>query len=313
MAVSKPRILLLHPARPSQARNTFCTPVINWFQNLAMQGKIDLQVEGLPSDSEGMGTSCPPLKAADPARIDGIVTIALISEQYLADLAALRIPMVVLDHQPLPSASVDSVAFNNMPAAENLGRRITNLGHRDALYVSRFLRDPLAVANADPFIEAPSSAERRNGLIQAFEGTQTNMWGIFPWHTFGGPIGADARADARWRMDKTFGQIGKYPDCIVTVDYAVAEEFHLLLQERGLSVPKDISLATFQLHPYCEEQPQRLHVSHMRYDYLQMAAEGWRLLSARLASPTARAAPPQAAKVGSTFFDCGTLADRRAV
>ena len=40
---------------------------------------------------------------------------------------------------------------------------------------------------------------------------------------------------------------------------------------------------------------------------------GWRLLSGRLSSDAARAAPPQAVKIGSTFFDCGTLADRRAV
>jgi hypothetical protein len=125
---SVPRIILLHPIKP-QFKIGFCTPVIHWYQNLAMQGKIELTVVG-PTAELGKGISHPPLDAVDPSKFDGVVAVAIVNEPFLADVATRGLPTIVLDHQPLPATAIDSVAFNNTASAENLGRRVTNLGHR---------------------------------------------------------------------------------------------------------------------------------------------------------------------------------------
>jgi len=294
------RILVLHPLNAAEVHQAWATPMVAHFANLHRQGTIDAQLVG---PHAGQFRALNTVKTDD---FDGIVTIGLTSEQYLAELAERRLPMVVLDHKP-QSAAVDSVCFNNQLAGENLAKRIASLGLREILYVSRFFRDAKPAPGADPIIEMPASAERRIGLLQGAAGSATMIWPLFPWYSGGGGILADAKTDSRWRLAHTIRQAEHWPDCIVTVDYSVAEEVVGLLAEQGLSVPRNLALATFQVFPHCDGHAPAHQLSHMQGDYLQMAEVGWRLLAARLNGGPARSAEPQSFMVDMKFADHGTL------
>lgn len=305
----KPRILILHGMRAEVAKKSYATPILDWFEDLGRRGIIEPLMIGVRPDSTTMH---PPLDAARRGNVDGIVSVALFSEEYLSDLAACNIPLVILDHEPLMKLA-DSVAFDNVGAAAQLGREIVERGHRNILYVSRYVRDPRPVAHADPRIEAIASQERRGGLMTACEGSSAAIWGMLPWHSFGAltsSTGSDALTDARIRLKRMLDQAGRPPDCIVAVDYAVAEDMYSLIQEFGWRVPENVSLATFQLHPYVAEHPLWLKISHMSMDYGLMAEEGWRLLSARM-KKGGSAAPIQNSRISAIWLDFGSVVDRR--
>lgn len=304
----KPRILILHNMRDYESGHGFATPIIDWYEELGRRKVIEPQVVGLRKNSKDVN---PPLEAVRRGHVDGIVAVALVSEQYLGELAAFKIPMVVLDYEPLMKIA-DSVAFDNVAAARQLGCVIAGLGHRDILYVSRFIPDFNPVANANSRIEATASLERRGGLMLGCEGTSATLWGMLPWHSFGGvtsSTGADGMTDARLHFKKMIEQAGRPPDCIVTVDHAVADDMLVLTRELGLRIPEDVSMATFQVNPFFADHPETLKISHMSMDYRLMADEGWRLLSARM-QKSGRAAQIQNKRLGSTWLDHGSVRDR---
>jgi len=296
---SKPRILLLHYGATGQVGQSFMAAVARVFEDIAHQGQIQLCEVGIDQDEAAL------LDAA--RKVHGIVTISIGSDSFLADLALLQKPMVVLDHEPL-GRKVDSVSFDNFGAAEELGKKIVELGHRDVLYVSRFYLDPKPMKGAETQIESMPSADRRNGLARAFEGTDVTLWGLFPWFSHAGGISHDAKSDARWRLDKTIKEVGKTPDCIVAVDYSVSEEIVALLRERKLTVPRDVSMADFQIFPRYAASDGCQPSTHMQLNFTQLGQEGWRLLSARLKNdPSSQ----QRLRLKCSFIHQGTLADRR--
>ncbi len=303
----RPRILILHGMKPG--RRSFSSPIVEWYEDLGHRGLIEPIVLGASAASMD---NHPPMDAVNQTKPDGIVTAALYSDEDLSGLLALKVPLVVLDHEPLMKIA-DSVGFDNVGSARQLGQLIIERGHKDILYVSRVITDPHPVANADPRIEAIASQERRGGLMTAMEGTSATIWGMLPWHSYGAitsSTGSDAKTDARFRLKKLIAQAGRPPDCVVAVDFSVAEEMHALIQEFGWRVPEDVSLATFRLNPYVADDPSTLKISHMSMDYNLMAEAGWQMLSARL-KKGGSTAPIHTQRLSTIWLDFGSVIDRR--
>ncbi|HYF48137.1 MAG TPA: substrate-binding domain-containing protein [Planctomycetota bacterium] len=299
---TKPLILLLYYGASARRNGSFMSSTIEVFEKAADAGEIELYSTGTDISDDVL--------REEAQRADGIVTISIGNDLFLNDLGRLNKPMVVLDHDPL-GGNADSVCFDNFAAAEELGKKIVALGHRDVLYVSRFAKDLKAVEGANPHVETTPSSDRRNGLARAFEGTDVTLWSIFPWYSGGGGISNDAKTDARWRFANTIQQVGKMPDCIVNVDYSVSEEFIAILAEHNLQVPRDLSMADFQIFPRYEKREQ-LPMSHMRLDFTQMGQKGWRLLRDRLHDRELRNAPPRRVRLKCAYVDEGTLHQRGA-
>jgi DNA-binding LacI/PurR family transcriptional regulator len=296
--MNAPRIMVLAPQQKTFSKTSFLSSAIHFFRDLAQKNQI------VPSFASQEQSDTELFALA--RQVDGIITLSIGHDLFLAELAQFK-PTVVVDHEPL-SAHADSITFDNVAAGQELGALIAKLGHRDVLYVSRFARDLKAIRGADPFVESQPSIDRRTGLAAALAGSDTALWGLLPHFSTNTGDAASAKRELLSRLKRIVSQSKKTPDCIVTVDASMSEDVLEMLMELKLQVPKDVSMADFEIYPPYENTKKKYLLSTMRIDISQLGVKSWKVLSQRLES--GMSSPLQRIRIKCAYLDRGTLKKR---
>lgn len=158
-------------------------------------------------------------------RIDGFLLVpAGDKAESVRLIQKQKIAMVILDRN-IPNVDVDIVRGDSFDGAYQLTRHLIELGHKQIVILS----GPQNIS---------TSVERVEGYRQAIEeaGLIYNSENVF-WGSFSQNMGAEMARQAL--------KITPRPTAFVAVNNFIANGAWQTIDEAGLSVPEDISLATF--------------------------------------------------------------------
>lgn len=134
-------------------------------------------------------------------------------------------PLVILDRN-LPEVAVDTVRGDTYGGAYRLANHLLTLGHRE-----------LAILTGPHHVS--TSVERVDGVIQAL---QEQGLTIDQRHIIYGEFSVESGYAMAQQL---LNQPGHVPTAIVTCNNFIAVGLSQLLRERGLCVPQDLSVVTF--------------------------------------------------------------------
>lgn len=158
--------------------------------------------------------------------MDGLVVIGFCSQDYTYLRNHMRIPFVVYDGFCEEPERFFNITIDNYGGGFQMGELFRKYGHRQALCLS------------DNKIDV--DLERYNGFAAGFAPGAAGFMLI--------PMGRKDRQDFYKRNIKKFHQISAV---FAVSDYYAIDLIHFL-QENGLRVPEDISVAGFDDIPMCE-------------------------------------------------------------
>ena len=155
-------------------------------------------------------------------RVDGVVLSPVFntpeSTRFLQDQG---LPVVVLDY-PMPDNDVDTVRCDSISAARDLTEHLIALGHTKIAMLS----GPEAIVTARERATGYSESMRAHGLEPAVQfGSYTPQGG--------------------YRMAKDALKSKDRPTALVTANNFIAEGASRAALELGISIPGDVSIATF--------------------------------------------------------------------
>jgi len=105
----------------------------------------------------------PPLAAVREARYDGILTLSVVQEEWIADLLALGIPTVLVDYpNDRFSTAADQVFFDPFPGYRAVVRAFAERGLKRIHFVGGWIHTPYARSadmHRDPDFYAPGKAQ----------------------------------------------------------------------------------------------------------------------------------------------------------
>lgn len=189
----------------------------------------------LSTEIEAQGQFMMVKKAKNPEEViqfasmwnmDGLVVIGFCDQDYMYLRSHMRIPFVVYDGFCQNPERIFNITLDNFNGGVQVGRHFRALGHEKALCV------------ADN--EIGVDHERYLGFREGFGPGQTDFL-LIPMHR------EERREFYRRNLDKLRG---------VTAVFAVSDYYAIdlirFLQEQGLRVPEDISVAGFDDIPMCQ-------------------------------------------------------------
>lgn len=156
-------------------------------------------------------------------RVDGIILLSPLDENvYLWQLKKKNIPFILLDNQIIhPSAT--QILVDNYQGGYDVTRHLLDLGHRSIGFIGA----------SRVYL---SSIEREKGFREALRERGIQPLGL-EWGRF--DFGTGYRITKRWLEE------GKLPTAIFAADDHIAFGAINALQEAGLKVPGDISVAGY--------------------------------------------------------------------
>jgi DNA-binding LacI/PurR family transcriptional regulator len=298
----KLRVGFLNWSYAKDLEKTYCGDLYMYFANLAKRGEIDLKVLGRPLKE---GAPFPPLEDVKAARFDAIVSNGIWNHDYLSELAAMKIPVVSCDHDPI-GQPFDAVIFDGISAGVLLGKLLLEKKHTDVLFFTRLRYDPAAPRGTDPFIEDPTYIERKMGVQRALVGSSAEFWPVILLK----PMQSKELGP---KVKELFGRItaemDHWPTIVIAPDSGIAAEARKAIESHGLEIPRHISLAAFHAPGPTKDEKAMQLLSHVTYSWVEMAENAWKMLRARLAGVQA---PPKCVRLQAQFVDGGTVAERRA-
>ncbi|MHC4715349.1 MAG: substrate-binding domain-containing protein [Planctomycetota bacterium] len=212
----------------------------------------------------GKPVACEEILRAGP---DGAVLVGIPFNDYIAELARRDLPIVVLDHcaRDIP---LDYVVCDNAGAMAAVIRHLAKLGHRRAAYATFPLSrsvDSDSVELRDAFFssagEAGLSAHR-------------------PLYELDDDVRA---APAARELVEALRPGPTAPTAVVTDDTATADRVIACLEQAGLRVPQDVSVAAAGgARP---EAPEARSITCCHMDFHAMGAKGMELLELRCHGP----------------------------
>ena len=158
--------------------------------------------------------------------MDGIVVIGFCEQDYTYLRSHMRIPFVVYDGCGGQPERILNITIDNFDGGQQMGRHLRELGHETALCIS----DNAACVDL----------ERFRGFCKGFAPGRAELLVI--------PMQKKQR-HAFYRE-----QLGRFRQ--VTAVFAVSDYYAIdlmhVLEEQGVSVPEDLSIAGFDDTPVCE-------------------------------------------------------------
>ncbi|MBI3828418.1 MAG: LacI family DNA-binding transcriptional regulator [Planctomycetes bacterium] len=296
------RVGFLNWSHIEYIEQSYCADLYLYFKNLAERGEFELVSIGraLKNNSKPF----PDLEAVRAAKLDALVSNGIWSHDYLAQVAALSIPVVSVDHDPT-GQPFDSVIFDGISAGVVLGKLLLEKKHTDVLFFTRLRFDPAAPRGSDPFIEDPTYMERKMGVQRALVGSDAEFWPVMP--LMPGPD-EEVGPKVREMFKRITAEMGHWPTIIIAPDVGIAGGAQKVIAEHGLEVPRHISMATFHAQGPSSDTKEITPFSHVTYDWVEMAENAWKMLRARLAGVQA---PPKCVRIQARYVDRGSLAERR--
>lgn len=298
----KLRVGFLHWTYVKNIEKSYCGSLYSYFANLAARREFDLVTFGRIFKTEAK--PFPDLGAVKAAKLDAIVSNGIWSHDYLAELAALKIPVVSCDHDPL-GQPFDAAIFDGISAGVILGKVLLEKHHTDVLFFTRLRYDPAAPRGSDPYIEDPTYLERKMGVQRALVGSDAEFWPVMSLKPM-------PEKEQSQKLKEMFGRLtaemGHWPTIVIAPDVGIASIARNIVKEHGLEVPRHVSMATFYAPGPLQTDEEMKTLSHVTYDWVEMAENAWKMLRARLAGVQA---PPKVVRLQARYVDGGSLAERR--
>ena len=205
--------------------------------------------------------------------------------KYLDYMTSNHMPFVLLDRR-VDQMEADTVRCDDLQGGYLAGEHLVNLGHRKFLFLS-------GVSNNS------SQIERLGGFLQAVRdrGIPEDAVRTVPGLEVEAAMAGNSIGDLLWPMDYT--AIVSFRD---EVSYQVLRALH----EKGISVPEDISLISFD--NLNAENAALPDLTSIYADGQNIAVIGVKLLLERINDPSL---PPRSVVLPVRVFDQGTTAPPR--
>lgn len=166
------------------------------------------------------------IKFASMWNMDGIVVIGFCDQDYMYLRSHMRIPFVVYDGFCNNFERILNITIDNFDGGYQVGSYFKEIGHRNALCISDN--------------EIGVDRERLRGFQKGFASGSVEVLTI--------PM----RKEERWQFyQQHFDSIKKVSAVFAVSDY-YAIDMMCFLNEQGISVPEDISVAGFDDIPMCQ-------------------------------------------------------------
>lgn len=207
--------------------------------------------------------------------LKGVIVLGKVATAALRDYEKLRVPVAVADHPGKPF-KLHAAGADNAGAVAQLLERLQALGHKRIAFLRRM--HTRGVHEVEP--DSRARQEAFEALHRGAKGA-----GVYSVFSRDGPDAPAFRALLAARPRYTAAIAG---------DTGIAELLRQAAAERGLQVPKDLSVATFapenDAHPF----------TSVRFDFAEIGRRAARLLD----QPKS---PPQHVKVPGTWFEGRTV------
>jgi LacI family transcriptional regulator len=225
-------------------------------------------------------------------RVDGIIVAPATSLQLDHLHRALRTTPIVLIDRKAPALGVDTVVIDNYTAAFNATRHLIDLGHERIAVTSNASRP----TPDGPYIS--SISERFDGIRAALRAAGLtpgpDMFWIGGWKS-----SPDNAVDARFSGSPR-------PTAILATDSLVALSTLTAAVRAGLSIPRDLSLMTFDSSPWSEAFHPALSVVSQPVQEL-----GERATAMLIERAEGYAEPPREIQLQSTLIERESTARAR--
>ena len=172
-------------------------------------------------------------KLIEERKVDGLILVGEMSHSFISNLKAKDIPIVLVDHY-IENSGLDAVVTDNAKGTADMIKYLADLGHRQI----GFLGATLEHGSFMERFEGYKAAMRKNHLELNDDFVQTGLL----WNGYG-------------IMEKMF-RLEKLPTAIFTCNDLMAIRAMAAIQDKGMKIPEDISIAGFddidmseQIHP----------------------------------------------------------------
>lgn len=192
--------------------------------------QIDVQIVALRATSK----DTVPVPARDIVlRVDGIILLGVVNEQYIAEFTREAVPLVLADGQT--AEPIHCISVDNTQAVDLAMDHLHSLGHRRIAYVDAQSKDDLASPDQPTWIDSFDTHERREAYLAALSRLGLDYRRSFPSIDDDPTRLETAVAGLRRDRDR--------PSAILTYDDSTAVHLARALSRLGLRVPDDISVA----------------------------------------------------------------------
>lgn len=223
--------------------------------------KFECKWKVLCLDSERGEVFGPSIERIAEVEFEGLVSLGIMDEDYIADLAKLGKPLVVLDFSP-NKTRVDSVSVESFKCGYRSTQQLIDLGHREIAFVGS-ARGPRGLGG--PYPEADSLLNQ-SGYMAAL--LQNDI-----------PFDTERVIDPLKDQDLTERLkhllLGRSPRVTAIVTYGQHKRVLAFAKKHQIGIPDRLSLIAY---PFNEE----LSVTGMRVDLEAMGRAGIQLLMERI-------------------------------
>jgi LacI family transcriptional regulator len=219
----------------------------------------------LANSAEDRDLEVASIRALRERRVDGLLLahVARSSPDLVRSIQQDGLPIVLIDRLSIPE--VDQVGVENSGPMKVLVRHLIDLGHRR-----------IALIAGD--VDVPTLAERMVGYVDAFQEAQLPLdLGLM---VTGRGLAPDSYAAATALLSAAHP-----PTAIVSASMLMSVATLQAARDRGLTVPADIAIATFDAPAYADLFTPRL--TSVVQPAFQIGREGMRLLLRRIRQPDA--------------------------
>lgn len=166
------------------------------------------------------------LRFASMWNMDGVVVLGFCHEDYMYLRNHMRIPFVIYDGICENPERIVNITLDNFDGGMQVGKHLYEQGHRKALCISD------NIVGVD--------GERIQGFFQGFSDGHAEVL-IIPMYK-----------EERWKFyQKQMQRLQEVTAIFAVSDFYAIDLIHFL-NEQGISVPKDVSVAGFDDIPMCE-------------------------------------------------------------
>jgi len=180
------------------------------------------------------GGTIPPHDVA--TRVDGIILVGVLSDEYIAQFIAERVPLVLLDAQS--ETSVYSICVDNAQAVNLVVSHLHQLGHRRIAYLD------------SPWPNYVPGDPRTNATIDCSDNRERREAYLAEMHKLGLSDGTHVYEAAAGSYEPQIPQAiedlkrGRdAPTALLAYDATQASAFCTRAQKAGLRIPGDVSVA----------------------------------------------------------------------
>ena len=224
---------LVYPAsRLHLVRTPYLNQILAGVIDQCDRNHIDLQIVAFRQAGQPAYTPISPRDVA--MRVDGVLLLEVVNEQYIAEFAKESIPLVLVDIQA-SSVPLAAVCVDNAAAVRQVMDHLYNLGHRRIAYLDGQSQDPLARPGQLQWVDSPDGKERREAYLAETRRLRLNYQRIYPAHNE-----SVKSAEVTARQLK---QDRQRPTAVLAYDEPVAGHLCESLEKLGLRVPHDLSVA----------------------------------------------------------------------